>query len=220
MDRDDLRTLYASRFADRASTRNNVWAVLVEEFFQPRVGERKDILDLGSGWGEFINRIQGSARYAMDLNPSAKERVNEGVIFFAHDSTERWPLADQSIDVVFSSNFFEHLPSKEHLSLVLREAFRCLRPGGRILCLGPNIRFTGGAYWDFFDHHIALSDRSLSEALALAGFAIDDVIDRLLPLTMSHSRLPISRTLVSWYLKLPWAWRIMGQQFLVTGRRP
>jgi predicted SAM-dependent methyltransferase len=56
------------------------------------------------------------------------------------------------LDVIFTSNFFEHLVSKQALSQTILQAKKCLVPGGRLIAMGPNIRFVGGAYWDFWDH--------------------------------------------------------------------
>ena len=103
-------------------------------------------------------------------------------------------------------------------SRCLREAHRCLRPGGRIVCLGPNIRVLHGKYWDFFDHHTPLSDLSLKEALELRGFEVGTCIERFLPYTMSGRR-PAPLWTVRAYLRMPWAWRFFGGQFLVVGEK-
>ena len=101
----------------------------------------------------------------------------------------------------------------------LKESFRCLKPGGRILCLGPNIRFIHGAYWDFWDHIIPLSDRAIVEILKLTGFTVERVVPRFLPYSMSQGlRAPVA--LLSIYLRLPVMWRLLGKQFLVVGRKP
>ena len=41
--------------------------------------------------------------------------------------------------------------------------------GGTLLILQPNIRFLADEYWDFVDHQLPLSDRSVVEALELLG---------------------------------------------------
>jgi SAM-dependent methyltransferase len=140
------------------------------------------------------------------------------VNFIEQDCSLPWPLPDNSLDVVFTSNFFEHLPSKELLGATLQQARRCLKPSGRIIALGPNIRFVGGAYWDFWDHHLALTDSSLAEIMHVQGFQIEQVIDRFLPYTMVNQRT-VPSALVSMYLKVPLAWRILGKQFLVMGQK-
>jgi len=177
------------------------------------------VLDLGSGWGEFIRTIKAGRRIAMDMNPEMPARVGPGVETLLQDCAQPWPLADGSLDVVFTSNFFEHLPDKTALRRTLQQAIRCLRPGGRIICLGPNIRFLHGAYWDFWDHFLPLTDRSLVEILALAGFAVERAVPRFLPYSMSQGFTP-PVPLIAAYLRLPLVWPIFGKQFLVVGRRP
>jgi hypothetical protein len=93
-----------------------------------------------------------------------------------------------------------------------------LQKGGRIIALGPNVRFIGGAYWDFWDHHLPLTDTAISEALAVQGFTVEESIDRFLPYTMVNRRR-FSSILVSLYLKVPIAWKVFGKQFLVVGRK-
>jgi SAM-dependent methyltransferase len=132
--------------------------------------------------------------------------------------TNRWPVISDSVDVVFSSNFFEHLPSKEHLQCVLQEIHRVLRPNGRLLLMGPNIRFCSDVYWDFFDHFLPLSDRSMAEALEISGFNTEKVIARFLPYTMK-GKIPLHPQLVRLYLALPLFWRILGKQFLILASK-
>ena len=51
----------------------------------------------------------------------------------------------------------------------MRAVARLLKPGGRVMVLQPNIRLTGPAYWDFIDHKVALTEKSLVEAAELAA---------------------------------------------------
>ena len=128
-------------------------------------------------------------------------------------------MPDASLDVVFTSNFFEHLPDKVALGRTLDEIHRCLRPGGRLVAMGPNIKYLPGLYWDFWDHYIPLTEASLKEALVTRGFTVDVCLGRFLPYTMaSGPRYPLA--LLRAYLRLPLAWRIFGKQFLVVGARP
>ena len=52
---------------------------------------------------------------------------------------------------MFTSNFFEHLPDKAALERTLLNAKRSLRSGGKLVMMGPNIKYVPGAYRDFFD---------------------------------------------------------------------
>jgi SAM-dependent methyltransferase len=198
--------------------RNQVWTALVSQFFSHWVKPEYTVLDLGCGYGEFINNIAAREKFAMDLNPAAKERVGREVRLIQQDCSRPWPLADNSLDVVFTSNFFEHLPNKRSLQETLLEAYRCLRPNGYLMALGPNYKHLSSAYWDFFDHHLPLTDRSVAEALVMAGFRVEERIDKFLPYTMSQGFRPPIWTL-SLYLKMPFFWKIFGKQFLVVGRK-
>src|SRR5437763_15637432 len=127
----DLGKLYQQRFSPVASYRNSVWQVLVREFFQRYVPADATVLDLGSGWGEFIRHIAAHRRMAMDLNPDMPSRVGAGVETILQDCSQPWQLSDSSLDVVFTSNFFEHLPDKAALQSTLGEVRRCRKNRGR-----------------------------------------------------------------------------------------
>jgi SAM-dependent methyltransferase len=214
----ELERYYDARFAGRQDYRHSVWRVLIEDYFSRWTANAESVLDLGCGFGEFINQVESPKRFAIDLNPASRSLLAEGVKLFSQDCSEPWPLAADSLDLVFTSNFFEHLPSKEALLRTLRETNRCLRPGGRIVAMGPNIRFLPGAYWDFFDHYVPLTERSLAEALAAEGFRSETVIDRFLPYSMSQGSEPPLWMLRA-YLRLPLSWPFFGKQFLVVAAK-
>ena len=216
---EELQRQYLRRFSPLQDYRRRVWKVLTRDFFQKMVGGGKAVLDLGCGWGEFINQIEAEKKWGMDLNPSSPEYLDPAVRFLMQDCSAEWQVPPESLDVVFTSNFFEHLPDKEALKRTLREALRALRPGGRIICMGPNIKFVLGAYWDFLDHHIALTELSLKEALELTGFEVERCEPRFLPYTMVGGSQP-PLWMVGLYLKIPLAWKFKGKQFLLVARKP
>jgi len=215
----ELQTIYERRFtASNAAYRAKLWHVLVTDFFQPMIARDAAVLDLGCGYGEFINHVHCGTRYAMDLNPRAPEHLAPGINFLAQDCSQRWSLPDNSLDAVFTSNFFEHLPDKLALKLCLHEAARCLRPGGRLIALGPNIKYVQGAYWDFWDHFLCLTERSLAEALENNGYVVHRAIPRFLPYTtINQPAYPM--TFVRAYLRFPLIWPLFGRQFLVVAER-
>jgi SAM-dependent methyltransferase len=155
----------------------------------------------------------------MDLNPSVPGHLQPGVVFLHQDCSTRWAVPDQSLDTVFSSNFFEHLATKDALRATIDEAFRCLKPGGRFVCMGPNVKYLPGAYWDFWDHHLALTELAMREVLELAGFRVERCVGRFLPYTMV-SGIQWPTFLVSLYVRMPWLWRWRGKQFLLVAVRP
>lgn len=199
--------------------RNRVWRVLAREFFNRWVKPSDTVLDLGCGYGEFINNVVAGRKLAMDLNPDSPKHLRQDVEFIHQDCSTTWPLPDNSLDIVFTSNFFEHLPDKERLNLTLREILRCLKPGGRLIAVGPNIKYLHGVYWDFYDHHIYLTEASLGEALEIEGFQIEHIVPKFLPFTMVKApQYPMF--FVRLYIAIRLAWRFRGKQFLIVARKP
>ena len=214
----ELQSIYELRFSGMLGYRTQVWQILTAAYFQQWVRPTDAVLDLGCGYGEFINQISCREKYGMDLNPQSPAHLAPGVKFIAQDCSTRWQLPDASLDVVFTSNFFEHLPDKKALRDTLTEAHRCLKPGGRTIALGPNIKHVQGAYWDFWDHFLCLTERSLGEALENNGYRITHSLERFLPYSMVGApRYP--SVLLRLYLKLPVLWRLFGKQFLVVAEK-
>jgi SAM-dependent methyltransferase len=214
----DLVRIYRRRFSETAAYRWKVWSVLTQSYFSRWVDATAPVLDLGCGYGEFINQIAASQKLAMDMNPDVPQYLNGDVQFLQQDCSKAWPLPTAALGTVFTSNFFEHLPNKECLSRTLAEAFRCIRPGGKLIAMGPNIKYLPGRYWDFYDHHTILTETSLGEALDISGFRLILVVPRFLPYTIVNVRqYPL--WMVRAYLKVPIAWRFLGRQFLLIAER-
>jgi len=215
----ELSKIYHRRFARTAAYRDKVWAVLTRTFFNRWIKTDSTVLDLGCGYGEFINNVAAAKKFAMDLNPDAAKQLNRDVSFLHQDCSQPWPVAENSLDTIFTSNFFEHLPDKDCLNRTLRQALRALAPSGRLIAVGPNIKYLHGEYWDFYDHHLYLTETSLGEALEVEGYVIDTIIPRFLPFTMVDApEYPMF--FVRLYMALPWLWRIKGRQFLIIARKP
>jgi hypothetical protein len=77
--------------------------------------------------------------------------------------------------------------------------------------LQPNIRLVGAKYWDYVDHTLPLTEKSLVEAFHLTDFKITYQKTRFLPYT-ANSRIPAIPALIRLYLKLPIAQLLMGKQ--------
>ncbi len=215
----DLQQIYENRFRSKQAYRVQVWRILAIDFFREWINPGDTILDLGAGYCQFINHISAKKKYAMDLNPDAAKHAAAEVTVIQQDCAELWPLPSSSLDGVFSSNFFEHLPTKRDLERTLQQTFRCLKPGGNLIAMGPNVRCLPGAYWDFFDHNLALTERALVEVLEKVGFQMVEVYPQFLPYRMTGSReYPL--VFLRIYLKLRLAWKLLGKQFLVVARKP
>lgn len=217
-DAEELSQIYRTRFSGKNDYRLAVWRILIETVFFRWIPPRARILDLGAGQGEFINQVRAGERFAMDLNPDTRNALAPDVIFLEQNCSAPWRLPPGSIDLVFTSNFFEHLPDKATLRRTLAEAFNALRSGGMLIAMGPNIRLVPGEYWDFWDHYIPLSEKSLAELGRLSGFAVERQIAATLPYSMSQGFMP-PLWCVRFYCKFPFLWRLLGKQFIVVLRK-
>lgn len=95
--------------------------------WSPLTGEV--VLDIGGGPGYFADAFAGAgARYA-GLEPDAGELTARGSVGrnTVRGSGLELPVADDSVDVCFSSNVLEHVPDPRRMA---EEMLRVTRPGG------------------------------------------------------------------------------------------
>jgi len=213
----ERQDLYRRRFAESSrKKRAAMWQVLCRVSLQRYIAPTDTVLDLGAGLCEFINHIRCGPKIAVDGNPTVREHAAPGVrVVLGEIPGVLAQIPDTSVQAVFCSNFFEHLRDKAELMEVLRHVRRMLVPGGRLIVVQPNIRYAYREYWDFFDHHVPLSHKSLAEALGILDFTIEVSRPRFLPYT-TKSRLPQSAWLVRLYLAArPLQW-LMGKQMLIV----
>lgn len=213
---EDLQALYRNRFGEAHHAREDLWKVLCSEFFQRWVPDSATVLDVAAGHCEFVNNIRARRRIAVDINPDVVIHAAPEVEVLQSRSDEMTQIPDGSIDRVFISNFFEHVP-RDTIVSTLREVRRVLATDGRLLVLQPNVRYCAKDYWMFLDHITPVDDRALAEAFAATGFDVETCYPRFLPYT-TKSRLPSGTALVKWYLRVPLAWKVLGAQAFMVGR--
>ncbi|MBV8149366.1 MAG: class I SAM-dependent methyltransferase [Candidatus Eremiobacteraeota bacterium] len=159
------------------------------------------VLDLGCGYGNFINNIECAVKIAIDSWPDAAKYLKPDVKLQIGSITDLSGVGERSIDFVLASNVFEHL-GREEFYLCLKEVRRILRTTGTINILQPNYRFCYDEYFDDYTHLSIYSDRSLCDLLRTNGMRIIECKPRFLPLTVK-SRLPVWPAMVRAYLKSP-----------------
>lgn len=213
----DVESIYKRRFSPDIEFRQNMWDLLCRDFFQKYIPEDSVILEIGAGYCEFINHICAKKKIAIDMNPDVKTFANSDVETIISGSEKMDSLADGSVNLVFASNFFEHL-TRDSIVATIREVNRVLSPNGQFIILQPNIRFCSKDYWMFFDHITPIDDRALVEVLEVNQFDTLLNIPRFLPYT-TKSALPKSLFLIKMYLKIRFAWNFFGQQALVITRK-
>ena len=209
-------SLLEIRFDEKMlEARNRLWNVLCTDFFKQFIHPEDTVLDMGAGYCEFINNIKCKKKYAMDVDENSMRYASQEVQILIGESTNAATLLNgEKVDVVFLSNFLEHIPTKDKLVHTLKEIKKILKTGGKLLILQPNIRYCYKNYWDFFDHHIPLSHKSLEEILKVMDFKIIMIKPKFLPYT-TKSRLPLYPWIVKMYLKIPPIQFMIGKQMFV-----
>lgn len=198
--------------------RASVWKALWRYYFRHRISPSDSVLDLGSGYGDFINNVVATRRIAIDLWPGFTAHLDGGVEAIIGPVGDLSRIADGSVDYAFASNLFEHLTQQEFAD-VLSSLRSKLSPTGSLTIVQPNYRYAYREYFDDYTHVSIYSHVSLSDFLQANGFEPVEVRPRFLPLTVK-SRLPAWGPLIGLYLASPL--KPVAKQMLVRAvpRRP
>ena len=212
---DDVSKYFSTRLAFDP-VRATVWGH-VTAYLQQWIPAGASVLDLACGYGDFVASVKTTGRrVGLDHNPQLPDFLPDDVESVVGDATDLSGFPGATFQVVFASNFLEHL-DHESVDRCLAEVHRVLSPGGRIVLVQPNFRLAPKTYFDDYTHRTIFTDRSLSDLLVARGFELVHVEPRFLPMTMK-SRLRGGSRLVPLYLKLPV--RPLAGQMLHIAQRP
>ncbi len=195
--------------------RRGVWREITRHIAEDAPGAQV-VAELGAGYCDFINSFQAPTKIAFDLNPDMAQHADPDVEMRIGDAVAMPGVEERSLDLVFASNFLEHLDG-EQLDRLLPRIRECLRPGGKLALVQPNFRLCPEHYFDDDTHVTVFSDESLAQLVVDHGFRILKVVPRFLPFSMK-SRLPKWPVLVRMYLASPLRPNA-GQMYLVAERR-
>jgi SAM-dependent methyltransferase len=194
--------------------RETVWKALWRYHFRHIVPTDGCVLDLGCGYGDFINQVEAKRRIALDSWERFPAHLRPGVEPIVASVTDLGGIDEGSVDFAFASNLFEHLAQADFAA-----ALAALRPKlsarGSLAILQPNWRHAFREYFDDYTHVSIYSHVSLADFLEANGWEVIEVRPRFLPLTVK-SRLPVWPPLIGAYLKSPV--KPLGKQMLVRAR--
>jgi len=130
----------------------------------------------------------------VDYSPASAEAASQRGLMLVRGDARRLPLADESVDLVLSTDAWEHVAEDE---AVAAEAARVLRPGGTLFVAVP----AGMDLWS--DHDLALGHHRRYERDGLvalvegAGFEVAEVFGwnvLLRPVARARRRTPQRRS--------------------------
>jgi SAM-dependent methyltransferase len=194
--------------------RDTVWKALWRYYFRHRVPRDACVLDLGCGYGDFINNVTARRRIGLDLWHGMAAHLAPGVEPVIGPVTDLSRIDAASVDFAFASNLFEHVTQAEFAALLAALKDK-LTDRGTLTILQPNYRYAYREYFDDYTHVSVYSHISLADFLVANGYEVIEVRPRFLPLTVK-SRLPVSPLLIGLYLKLPF--KPLGKQMLLHAR--
>ncbi len=194
--------------------RSRVWR-LICAWLQREIPPQASVLELGAGYCDFINQIQAAQKVAVDMSETVRQAAAKDVETHVGSCTELGFARDASVDVVFASNLFEHL-SLPDLEQTLGQVRRVLKPGGKLIVIQPNFRYSYRDYFDDYTHVMIYTDRSLADVIAAAGLEPCLVMPRFIPFSMK-SRLPVMAPLIWLYLRSPF--KPFAGQMLIVARK-
>lgn len=194
--------------------RSVLWKALWRYYFSRRIGYDESVLDLGCGYGDFINEVKVRRRLALDVWPGFAKYLEPDVEPIVASVTDLSAVEDGSIDYAFASNLFEHI-SKDDLAAVLSALKDKLSTCGRLTILQPNYRYCSAEYFDDYTHITIWSHVSLADFLRSNGYEILEIHPKFTPLTVK-SGIPVWGPLIGAYLLSPI--KPMGKQMLLSAR--
>ncbi len=123
----------------------SIWTDLALEL-KPTHGT---LLDVGCGAQPYRHLVPTSVEYLGIDTVDAKARFGYDIPDTRYFSGSRWPVADATIDTVLCTETLEHVLDPGSF---LAEAYRCMRPGGRLILTVPfsaRWHYVPYDYWRF-----------------------------------------------------------------------
>ena len=128
------------------------------------------ILDNGCGRGDFLEgfRVNGIDAYGCDLEISMVNKEGSQIIFGGVNfEKDKLPFPDDYFDLVFTKSVIEHIHNP---SLFLKEMYRVLKPGGRIVVMVPDWYSCMYIFYDDCTHVQPYTMVGLRDTLRMMGF--------------------------------------------------
>jgi hypothetical protein len=205
---------FQTRFAPDAR-RELLWRTLYRHHFSRLISTNDCVLELGAGYGYFINHVVAKRRIAIDAWDGFVNYLHDGIESRIGNVTDLSFLMPSSLNFVFASNLFEHI-TQEDFASILHQLKPALASNGTLNILQPNYYYSYREYFDDYTHRTIYTHTSISDFLEAQGYQIIECKPRFLPLTIKSQWLPVSPMLIRLYLSSPW--KPTGKQMFIRAR--
>lgn len=140
--------------------------------YAPLDGKR--ILDVGCGLGMYVRKMRHFSPdvYGVDIDPERVAKASQDLPNIQVAPAEKLPFADNFFDVILSHEVIEHVNDDAQ---AIGEAYRCLKPGGRLVVFAPNRRYL------FETHGVYLGKRYVFGNIPFVNWLPDGLRHRLAP---------------------------------------
>lgn len=127
------------------------------------------LLEIGCGRGDFLNEFKNKNLdvYGVDLSNYSQNFFSD-LNFKKVDLTkDKLPFDDNFFDVIYSKSFIEHFYFPE---IIFEEAYRVLKPGGKIITLTPEWQYIYRFFYEDHTHRVPFTKVSLRDIQEMNRF--------------------------------------------------
>ena len=148
--------------------------------------ENRRILDVGCGLGMYVRQMRRFSAdvYGVDVDAEKVAQASRTLPNIYTAPAEALPFPDDYFDVILLHEVIEHVDDDRQ---AIREAYRCLRPGGQIVIYAPNRLYL------FETHGFYLGSRYVFRLLPLVNYTPDFIRNRFAPHVRIYTRRGIRR---------------------------
>ena len=148
--------------------------------------EGKHILDVGCGLGMYVRKMRHFSPdvYGVDIDPDKVAKASKELSNIQVAPAEKLPFPDGYFDVILSHEVIEHVNDDAQ---AIGEAYRCLKPGGRLVVFCPNRLY-------FFETHgVYIGKRYVFGNIPLVNWLPDVLRRRLAPHVRAYRAADLRR---------------------------
>jgi SAM-dependent methyltransferase len=210
------------------------------QYFLPKLHSGSTVVEIGPGRGEFALEVCARGLKYIGIEPSRELclGLRDQGFEVINQTVPPLPLENETVDLIHSHDFVEHLVDYREVMRVFLESYRVLKPGGFVSVIGPNYETIKQLFYQYeYQHSFIVTKNRLENMLKDSGFEINAstcylmfLSPLLVPLDriIAHTALPVlgnslSQALIRLLLSEGFAFKLnknLYDHVAVLGRKP